>query len=253
VALSADADTWEYRHTGDDSHYLYDLAWDGSRYLGVGQTHDLHTSDLVNWQASWQGATSVDTAIAWDGSQFVKTTDYGILIWDGVTLHSGTTDPWWKWSLFDSSFPYPNLQDLLWSGSQFVAVGDNGGVYTSPDATETSTWTPQTSGTSNRLNAVILGAGRLVAVGAAGTILSSDNGGVSWTPQVSGVSVTLDDVTWTGSEFIAVGASGTVLTSPDGSAWSAEDLGSTHLYSVLSSGADTVIVGADGTILRSNP
>jgi photosystem II stability/assembly factor-like uncharacterized protein len=189
----------------------------------------------------------------WDGRTFVKTTDYGTLIWDGVTMHTGTTNPWWKWSLFDSSYPYPNLQDILWTGGQFVAVGDNGGVYTSPDATEVSTWTLRTSGTANKLRAVTQSPGRFVAVGDTGTVITSDDGGVNWTTRSSGVSDTIYDVTWTGSQFVAVGYRGLILTSADGSAWAATDHGSNHLYSVLSDGTDTVIVGAKGTIIKNNP
>jgi hypothetical protein len=252
VAISSDADTWEYSHTGDDTHYLNDLVWDGSRYVAAGQTYSLYSDDLSTWRAAWEGATSVDTAIVWDGSKFVRTGEYGIMIWDGITVHSGTADPWWKWSLFDSSYPYPNLRDIVWTGSQFLAVGNNGRIFTSPDATETSTWTEQASGTASNLEAVAHGAGRFVAVGTAGTILSSGDGGVTWTTRSSGVGATLYDVTWTGSRFVAVGSSGLILTSPDGSTWTATSQGSNHLYSVHGNGTDTVIVGAKGTIIRNN-
>ena len=252
VAISSQVDTWEYRHTGDDSHYPLDLVWDGSRYLAVGQTYSLRSDDLYTWEASWEGAPSVDTAVVWNGSQFVKTTDYGILTWDGVTMYSGTTDPWWKWSLFDSSFPYPNLSDILWTGSQFVSVGYNGRIYTSQDATETSTWVERVSGTTSNLEAVIEGAGRFVAVGVAGTILTSDDGGVTWNTQISDVSDTIYDVTWTGSRFVAVGSSGLILTSTDGTNWVAAVHGNDHLYRVLSNGTDTVITGAKGTIIINN-
>lgn len=252
VAISSNADTWEYRHTGDDSHYPFDLVWDGSRYLAVGQTYSLRSNDLSSWQASWEGATSVDTAVVWDGSQFVKTTDYGILTWNGVTMYSGTSDPWWKWSLFDSSYPYPNLRDIFWTGSQFVAVGYNGRLYTSPDATESSTWTEQTSGTTSNLQAVTEGSGRFVAVGAEGTIITSDDGGVTWDTQISDVNTTIYDVTWTGSRFVAVGYSGLILTSTDGISWASDNHGNDILYRVLNNGSDTVIVGAKGTIIRNN-
>ena len=252
VAISSQVGTWEYRHTGDDSHYPLDLVWDGSRYLAVGQTYSLRSDDLYTWEASWEGATSVDTAVVWNGSQFVKTTDYGILTWDGVTMYSGTKDPWWKWSLFDSSFPYPNLSDILWTGSQFVSVGYNGRIYTSQDATETSTWVERVSGTTSNLEAVIEGAGRFVAVGVAGTILTSDDGGVTWNTQISDVSDTIYDVTWTGSRFVAVGSSGLILTSTDGTNWVAAVHGNDHLYRVLSNGTDTVITGAKGTIIINN-
>lgn len=253
VAIASDVGAWEYRHTGDDSHYPLDLVWNGSRYLAVGQRYTLRSDNLATWQASWEGATNVDTAVVWDGGQFVKTTLYGILIWDGVTMHSGTSDPWWKYSLFDNSNPLPNLLDIVWTASQFVAVGDNGRIYTSPDATESSTWTVQASGTTSRLEAVAHGPGRFVAVGAAGTILTSDDAGVSWTLRSSGVSDAIYDVTWTGSEFVAVGQSGLILTSADGNAWNATDHENNDLHGVLGNGNDIVIVGAKGTIIRNNP
>jgi len=247
LAVSSDVNTWEYRHAGNDAYYLYDLVWDGSRYLSVGQTYSLYSDDLILWHASWEGATSTDTAIIWDGSQFVRTGD-GIMTWDGVTYYTGTSDPWWEWSYFTNTEWF---NDLLWDGAAFVAVGDGGVIYTSPDATEGS-WTARTSGTASDLEAVAQGVVRLVAVGAAGTILTSDDGGVSWATQNSGVSSALYDVTWSGSQFVAVGYYGRILTSADGSAWTATSQGTSTLYSVLSNGADTVIVGARGTIIKNN-
>lgn len=73
---------------------------------------------------------------------------------------------------------HANLSGVVWSGSQFVAVGYAGTIVTSPDG---HTWTTQTSGTSNDLS------------------------GVAWSGSRS--------------EFVAVGKAGTILTSPDGSTW----------------------------------
>jgi hypothetical protein len=51
-----------------------------------------------------------------------------------------------------------------------------------------------------------------------GVLTSPD--GVTWTPQSSGTTARLNAVTWTGGgRFVAVGDSGTILTSPDGFFW----------------------------------
>ena len=246
VAISSDAASWEYRHTGDDAHYLRDLAWDGTRYVAVGQTYSLYSTDLSSWHASWEGATSVDTAVIWDGSQFVRTGD-GIMTWDTISYYSGTSDPDWAWSYSTEWF-----NDLYWDGSKYVAVGNSGVIYTSTDAT-VGPWNPQSSGTSANLNALTKGTGRFVAVGSGGTILTSDDNGTTWLAQSSGVSSAIYDVTWTGSEFVAVGYAGLILTSSDGTSWTSTIHGSNHLYGVLSNGTDTVIVGAEGSIIKNTP
>ena len=247
LAVASDPSTWEYRHTGDDAHYLYDLVWDGSRYVSVGQTYSLYSNDLSLWQAAWEGATSSDTAIIWDGSQFVRTGD-GIMTWDGVTTYAGSSDPKWEWSYFTATEWF---NDLIWDGSTYLAVGNGGAIYSSPDATNGS-WVSQVNPDASNLEAITQDAGRFIAVGADGTILTSDDSGVTWAPRSSGTNATIYDVTWTGSQFVAVGHLGMILTSPDGSTWTAADHGNSTLYSVLSSGTDTVIVGASGTIIKNN-
>ena len=60
------------------------------------------------------------------------------------------------------------------SSGLFIAVGASGTLLTSSNGT---TWTAQTSGTSNYLRAVAYdGSSTLVAVGYSGTILTSSDG-----------------------------------------------------------------------------
>ena len=112
-------------------------------------------------------------------------------------------------------------------------------------------WTSQTSGTANALNAVAFGGALFVAVGNAGTILTSPDG-IAWTPQSSGTAEHLRGVTHNGSLFCAVGDAGTILTSPDGIAWTPQSSGTANaLYAVAFGGGLFIAVGASGTILTS--
>ena len=72
--------------------------------------------------------------------------------------------------------------------------------------------------TGNDLAAVTYGNGIFVAVGGAGTILTSPDG-VTWTQRVSGDYTLLNAVTHGNGTFIAVGENGTILTSQDGVTW----------------------------------
>jgi len=141
------------------------------------------------------------------------------------------------------------LGSVAWSGSQFVTVGSGGAILTSPDG---STWTTQHSGTSQILEGVAWSGSQFVIVGFGGTILTSSDGS-TWTTQHSGTSRILWGVVWSGSRFVAVGDQGTILTSPDGSTWTTQHSGTSRiLYSVAWSGSQFVTVGDQGTILTSS-
>ena len=72
--------------------------------------------------------------------------------------------------------------------------------------------------TPNQLRAVTYGAGKFVAVGDEGVIVTSTDG-TTWNEPASASASNLLGVTFGGSQFVAVGAKGTLLTSPDGTTW----------------------------------
>lgn len=246
MLTSTNSTIWQYSYMGDDSYYIYGIASNGSDYVAVGQQYSLYSSDLSNWNAYWEGGTSVDTAVIYDGNQYIRTGEYGIMTWDGVTTFDGLPDPKWEWSYLNSKL----YNDLYWDGTNFVAVGNNGMISTSTDAADGS-WTDQNSTVSQHLKAVTKSDTRYVVVGAAGTILISDNDGVTWVAQTSGINVTLNEVTWTGAQFVAVGDSGHILTSDDGETWIDTTHTSVSLNSVTSYNSDIVIVGDKGTLIKN--
>lgn len=112
-------------------------------------------------------------------------------------------------------------------------------------------WLSRTSGTANALNGVAYGAGLFVAVGAAGTVLTSPDG-ITWTSRTSGVATALNAVVFNGTLFVAVGASGVILTSSDGITWTSRTSGTANALNGVGHGGGLFItVGAGGTILTS--
>ncbi len=95
-----------------------------------------------------------------------------------------------------------------------------------------------------------------VAVGDAGTILASSDGGESWSARSSGVGDGLMSVNCAdASDCVAVGDGGTVLTSSDGGAtWSSRPSGTDAALNGVSCprAVVCVAVGDGGTILRSD-
>ena len=145
---------------------------------------------------------------------------------------------------------FADLSGIVWSGSQFAAVGGVGGDRTSGTILTSSdgrTWTTQNVGTSPLYNVAWSGS-QFVAVGARGTILTSSDGR-TWTPQTSGISAPLQGVVWSGSQFVAVGTAmdgNTILTSPDGHSWTILNSGTSgfsSLEKVVWSGSQFVAVG----------
>ena len=79
---------------------------------------------------------------------------------------------------------------------------------------------------NNYLYGVAYGNNQFVAVGDAGTILTSPDGS-TWTSQTSGTQGLLQAVTYGDSLFVAVGGHA-IFTSPDGTTWTVQTSGTMY-------------------------
>lgn len=217
----------------------------------------------VSWSSVSTAVATVDSgglaAGVAVGSSTVTATTGGL---SGSTVLTVTpTPPGVTWT-FDLSSPvmvpcnsglgcsFVNFEvtSVVWSGSQFMAVANDGGIFSSPDGV---TWTtrvpgPDRSGPGSDLRGVAWSPTllRFVAVGN-GYVMTSSDLGVSWTPittaPISGK--ILNGVTRSGTQFVAVG-NGAILTSPDGLTWTARAPGTgASLRSVVWNGSQYVAVG----------
>ncbi len=103
--------------------------------------------------------------------------------------------------------------------SRWVAVGDTANIWHSEGGDGVADWAQSTVAGSDNLNAVAFGAGVVVAVGAAGKILSSADGGITWTDRTGVTANALNRVVFAAGTFVACGASGTIIQSTDGITW----------------------------------
>ncbi len=142
----------------------------------------------------------------------------------------------------------PSLSSVVTFGTNFVAVGSSGQIYTS---TNGFSWTQRNSGTANNLHGVAAGNDLLVAVGDNGTVQTSPTG-IIWTSRTSGTSLALNSVVYSNGLYVAVGQQGTVVISSDGVSWEAQD--STVLNNLLSityGYEGFLAVGANSTMVTS--
>ena len=254
--------------SGGGIGFLNSVTWSGTQFVAVGSGGIVVTSpDGIIWTSHASpislltGATL--NSVAWLGTQFFAVGSNGgsaiclppkecpdFIVANYAMIVTSPDGLTWT-SQLQSALPTvvgSALNGVTWSGTQFVTVGANGTILTSPTGTA---WAPQTPGTINTLNGVTWSGTQFAAVGVNGTILTSPTG-TAWTPQSSGTISTLNGVTWSGTQFVAVGVSGTILTSPDGITWTPQTSGALDtLNGVTWSGTQFVAVGVSGTILTS--
>ena len=128
------------------------------------------------------------------------------------------TDPGSPSNGFKWANPLPQgntLTDVIWNGSEFLAVGGGGSILTSGDG---ESWSLSYSAASTSFTAIAWSGTQYIVVGGQGRILRRAATNSDWTIVESGTQAYLSDITWTGKKFIAVGG-GIVATSSDGAHW----------------------------------
>ncbi|MEI8170680.1 MAG: hypothetical protein WCG50_13455 [Rhodoferax sp.] len=163
----------------------------------------------------------------------------------------------------------PALRSVAFS-TFYVAAGNGGAVFTSPD---TVTWTAQplaaTAASGQNLNGASY-FGNYKLVGDAGMVLTSPDA-VTWTAQTSAATASTKSPSVIPSDLkaiasnnsnlnVAVGTGGTIITSSDGITWTAATSGTNNdllavTYSAFNVGANTagtwIAVGKGGVMVQS--
>jgi len=150
-----------------------------------------------------------------------------------------------------------SLPCLTYTGTTLVAAGTFDRIVTSTDG---MTWRVVTENSSpvprdRALRGLASGNGRVVAVGDAGTVLTSPDAR-TWTTSSAGVQQNLNAACFGQNQFVAVGTNGTIVVTPVNDAptlsWTTQTSGTERtLLGVAFDGSAFTACGAGGTILRS--
>lgn len=210
VLTSTDGTTWTLIDTGT-SAWLQAVLWSAAhgRFIAVGNDGEItHSPDGLTWSPlRWEGArflygiaegNGAIVAVG-DGATILRSVDGGT-IWQRVRL-----DPVRDW-----------LNDVGFAAGQFVAVGSQGIILTSPDG---QVWTEQPrfqfdNGVRPSLEGVAHNGAFYLAVGNGVILWSAD--GVQWSPTYENDAEIpqFTDVTWDPAEgaFLVVGNGGAMRT-----------------------------------------
>jgi hypothetical protein len=142
----------------------------------------------------------------------------------------------------------------VWGRSidDLFAVGEGGTIIHRTADGGVPPWTALTSSTLSDLHGLSGSGSTLLATGASGVVLRSDDG-TNWSAEASGSTADLFGVWLSGSEAFAVGGNGTILHRTGG-VWTVEHTGGSTLRAVIGrSVTDVWAVGDDGTILHRQP
>jgi hypothetical protein len=218
IVSSQDGRSWQNRSL-PCSWSLLDVHWSGSAFWAVGSDGIILTSaNGMDWTISSPGLMS---ASVWDGSRYLAFSGKNV-------IQSLDGNQWTPLSTTSASF---TINDLIWTGSYFIAVGNSATVLRSTDGV---TWTQATfNGTASipSFISVAFSGSTLLAVGNNGYHARSTDG-LTWTRYASGYTG-LADVLWDGARFLAAGSFG-VYQSSDGIAWqSIYSTGGSHSLSSI--------------------
>ncbi|MGL4399287.1 MAG: hypothetical protein ACRCXD_05435 [Luteolibacter sp.] len=203
ILSSLDGHIWQNRSL-PCSWSLTDVHWSGSAFWAVGADGIILTSaNAQDWTIATPGMMG---AAVWDGSRYVAFSGKNV-------IQSLDGNQWTPLSTTSAAFP---INDLIWTGSYYIAVGNSTTLLRSADGV---TWTQATFNGTTSISSylsVAFSGSALVAV-ANNSYHARSTDGVTWTRYASGFSG-LNDILWDGNRFLAAGSWG-VYQSSDGIAW----------------------------------
>ncbi len=267
AVVSDDGVNWT-SGSAETNETLCDVYFDGNQVIALGENGGVYTSfDGIEWSKGGVGFDVALNSISRDGSRYEIVTD------DGEVFTSLDCKNW-NWVLSETAGGNTSsggntvrgalrlgggMEDIIWDGKMFVAVGVEGDIFTSVNGIN---WTKKNSYSKSTLHSVIWTGTQYVAVGESSCILTSPDA-VSWTLRSSGRYDGASDasggvgsfksVVWGKDKFVVVGDSGIILYSPDGEAWTRSNYsGDIDFNKVIWNGKKFAVVGSEGTVLFSS-
>jgi hypothetical protein len=272
IFTSPDGLSWTRQDSGITVP-LFDVTWAGNGYLAVSAgiggfftpgpgSAMLRSPDGRVWSAIWLPEATDLAAVASNGSRSVVVGSFcGQSYMEGCVNNAlvATSEDGVSWSVqeFTDRLMYT---DVIWSGTQFIAGGMNGGVATSPDGIE---WTRHSIATSSTVASMTTSPVSFAAVGQYGLIATSPDA-QQWITLGSDVApfAPLERIVrsrdrWVISDVIANGSwpGPVVLASSDGRNWqrSTSDWFGTcfDFGPVASNGVEFIVPCGPGKVLAS--
>jgi len=207
IYSSPDGDDWIRTLTFDDV-VLSDVTWGGGNFLACGQKGAIYLSgDGENWVRHFVGDNVELNSVCYDGQRYLAAATHIVYTSDdGINWTKPSVDP---------SDTKPIIDRLIWSGTEYVAIGYDHDSTTqwvceSPDAVH---WTTHEIDSPYELNDIAWTGRQYVICGPSGTLLTSTDA-ITWTPVAKATESILTSIETHGDQTVVVGAYRTVLVQP---------------------------------------
>ncbi len=225
---------------------LYDSNWLNDRFFVIGDgPHLISSCNSIDWD--FNNPDNLNGACRGNG-MFLAVGENGLIVKSHDGIH-------WSGQYTDGG---ATLNDVVWDGIQFVAVGDTlnvsgsgitrANIYVSTDG---EMWLKQNPPYNSDINSIAWNGSIFVAVGDQGYIFTSTNGTDWLRSRLTGVYSELCDVTYNGRIFLIVGYSGRIISSMDGITWMLQNSGVTSAIYGAAWGNDQFIATGFKTLFRS--
>lgn len=250
---STDASTWARVAMDGKFSSSSQVTSSGDNAIIVGRAGEIFTATTGSpWRRATTGTGEVRATVIYAGGRFVCVTGRIDTISNTtvVPVLRSSDGVSWTRANGNTALNATNLLGLTYAQNTYLAVGDNGRIFTSANATD---WTSQTSGTTNALQSVAAGPAGFVAVGLNGTVVSSADG-TTWATSTSRTTTTLNCAAYGAGRYVVVGNTGTVIYSEDGSTWNVGTSGTVATLNTVTwvDNIGFLAGGNSGTMLRSD-
>ena len=248
ILTSPNGITWTQRSSPSGfSSRLRDVVFAESRLVAVGDNGSLLTSaNALSW---------TDRSLSVDGND-LNSIAYGegIFVAVGDDLTVATADnPEAGWTIttvgVSDSFTRNSLNDMLYDGEDFIAVGEEGTLLQSSDGVF---WEVQFASRAKGLNTVAEENGTIIVLGETGdAVVSLDK--QFWEEGSTGFVYDIQEAHYFNRQFIAGGSNGVILTSSSGVAWTVRDADiRDSVNGSAFNGSIHLAVGDNGRLFRSS-
>jgi len=210
---SKDGKSWSPLKVSGKDLDIADIQFEDSKYIARSYSGHYSSADGVNWKQIKKinhMPTIVNGSAVGDG-KLVSVGGYrnswGFFQIDATGKASYGTE--------DGKGP---LYDVIWTGKQFIAVGEQGLMMTSGDGIK---WTETSAPTKESMYRIIRANDTYYVTGSNGLIMSSKDL-KTWKKQKTNTTLHIHSIAWSGKTFVAVGSfmlQTVVLTSDNGTDW----------------------------------
>lgn len=211
---SKDGKSWSAMKVPVDGLDIGDITFEDSKYICRSYWGHFSSEDGVNWKLIKKIVrmpNMLNRAAVGDGKLVAVGGNHSV--WGFVRVDSSGKA---TYNRVDDK--YPPLNDVIWTGKKFLAVGEQGLIMTSKDGIN---WTVADSPTKESMYRVIQAKDTYYVTGSNGLIMSSKDL-KTWKKHKTNTTYAILSIAWSGKKFIAVGQNmlaTEVLESNNGTDW----------------------------------